>query len=118
MEFTYFEFMFRGRWPMLLFALTGIVVAILLRKRHPKVSWLTALGLLLFIAQSLSFATVFYLLPRLHERGFSYGSLNNLYLLVAFCRDIFYSGVIALLVGAVLSQRSAKQIVLPPKPQY
>ena len=78
MKFTYLEYLLARRWPMLLLVLAGIVIAIRRRKRHPKVSLLTVLGLGLFIAQSLTFGSIFYLLPRLLERGFSYGNINNL----------------------------------------
>jgi len=95
---------------MLLLVLAGIVVAIVRRKHHPKVSLLTVSGLGLFIVQSLTFGSIFYLLPRLHDRGFSYENINNLYLVVEVCRDIFYSAVIVLLVSAVLSQRNPAKI--------
>ena len=110
MEISYFYYLFGRRWPMLLLVLAGIVVAIVRWKRHPKVSLLTASGLVLFIVQSLTFGSIFYFLPWLHDRGYSYGSINNLYLVVEICRDIFYSAVIVLLVGAVLSQRNPAEI--------
>jgi hypothetical protein len=106
MKFTYLYYLFGRRWPMLLLMLAGIVVAILRRKHHPRASLLTVAALALFVAQSLMFGTVFYLLPRLHDSGVSYASINNLYLVVEFCRDIVYAGVISLLVCAVLSQRN------------
>ncbi len=106
MKFSYLYYLFGTRWPVLLLMLAGVVVAILRHKHHPRASLLTVSALVLFVAQSLSFATVFYLLPRLHDSGFSYASINNLYLVVEFCRDVVYAGVIALLVGAVLSQRN------------
>ena len=106
MKFGYFYFLFGRRWPMLLLALVGIVVAILRRRHHQKASLLTVAALILFIVQSLAFGTVFFLLPRLHDSGFSYDSINYLFLLVEVCRDVVYAGVIALLVCAVLSQRN------------
>lgn len=115
MELTYFYYLFGRRWPVLLLMLAGIVVAILRRKHHPKASLLTVSALVLFIAQSLTFGTVFYLLPRLHDSGFSYGSINNLFLMVEVCRDIVYAAVIALLVFAVLSQRNPQAVVREPK---
>lgn len=106
MKFTYLYYLFGRRWPMLLLALAGIVVAILRRTHHPRASLLTISALGLFIVQSLTFGTVFFLLPRLHDSGVSYASINNLYIVVEFCRDIVYAGVIVLLVSAVLSQRN------------
>lgn len=113
MKFTYFEYLFARRWPMLLLVLAGMVVAILRWKRHPKASLLTVLGLGLFIVRSITFGSIFYFLPNLLERGFSYGDLNNLYIVVEVCGDIFYSAVIVFLVSAVLSQRNP--VKLEPK---
>jgi hypothetical protein len=91
---------------MLLLVFAGIVVAIVRWKRHPKASLLTVSGLVLFILQSLTFGSIFYFLPQLHDRGFSYDTINNLYLVGEICGDIFYSAVILLLVSAVFSQRN------------
>jgi len=93
---------------MLLFLLAGIVIAIVRRKRHPKVSWLTVAGLVLFIVQSMTFGTIFYFLPQLYDRGFSDAAVNNFYILVEICHDIVFSAVVVLLVSAVLSQRQPK----------
>jgi hypothetical protein len=95
---------------MLLLVLAGIAVAIVRWKRHPKVSLLTVSGMVLFIGQSLTFGSIFYFLPWLHDRGFSYDTINNLYLVFEICRDIFYSAVIVLLVSAVFSQRNPAKI--------
>lgn len=116
MKFSYFYYLFGRRWPVLLLMLAGIVVAILRRKHHPRASLLTVSALVLFIVQSLAFGSVFFLLPRLHDSGFSYASINNLFLLIEVCRDIVYAGVIGLLVCAVLSQRDSQAVVLEPKP--
>lgn len=115
MRFGYFYFLFGRRWPVLLLMLAGIVVAIVRRKRHPRASLLTIAALVLFVVQSLGFGTVFFLLPRLHDNGFSYASINNLFLLVQVCRDVVYAGVIGLLVCAVLSQRNLQPVILEPK---
>lgn len=104
-RFTFVEYLFSRRWPMLLLALIGLVIALIRWKQHPKVSLLTAAGLFLFILQSLTFGTIFYFLPRLLEQGFSYGGLNNLYLFVEVIRDFVYSCVIILLVSAAFIQR-------------
>ncbi len=114
MKFSYFYYLFGRRWPVLLLMLAGIVVAILRRKHHPRASLLTVSALVLFIAQSLTFGTVFFLLPRLHDSGFSYASINNLFLIVEVCRDIVYAGVILLLVSAVFSQRDPRTVSLQP----
>lgn len=99
---------------MQLLVLAGLVFAIIRWKRHPKVSLLTVSGLVLFLAQSLTFGTIFYLLPRLHDQGWSYGGINNLYLAGSICRDIIYSGVIVLLVSAAFTQRTSNAAISGP----
>jgi hypothetical protein len=105
MERNYFYFVFGARWPMLLLALIGIVVALWRRRLHPKASLLTVLALVLFLVQSPTFGTIFYFLPRLSARGFTYSAINPLYIIIEVCHDIVFTPVIILLVSAVLSQR-------------
>ncbi len=93
------------RLPLVLFALAGILIALIRWKRHPKVSVLTILGMLLLSIQSLTFMFVYYLLPRLINWNWSYTSINYLYTLAQVCQDVFFSVVIILLVVAAFSDR-------------
>jgi hypothetical protein len=85
------------------------VFAIARWRRHPKVSLLTVIGLRLSLFQSLTFASIYYFLPRLHDSGWSYGAVNNLYTVANLCQDLFQALVIILLVIAAFTQRN-KQI--------
>ncbi len=97
-----------GRLPIILLALVGIVLAIARWKRHSKVSLLTAFGMGLFLFESLTFMFVYYFLPRLRDRGWTYDSINNLYTLAQVCQDFLFAGVIILLVAAAFSQRHSQ----------
>lgn len=92
---------------MLVF-LAGIVFAIARWKRHPKVSALTVAGLVVFQFQSLAFSSVYYFLPRLATRGWTWAAIDNLFIVLDVCHDIFFSGAIALLAAAVFIGRSPK----------
>ena len=116
MEHSYLYFMFGRRWPVMLLMLVGLIVSIILWKRHPKVSLLAVAGILLYLAQWLIFGTIFYQMPTLHDRGFSYQSLIYIYLLLEICQDFVYSGVIVLLVSAALAQRNQLAIPNPINP--
>lgn len=104
------------RLPIILLALVGILLAIVRWKRHPKVSLLTAFGMGLFLFQSLTFMFVYYFLPRLVDRGWTYGSVNHLYTLAQICQDFLFAGVIILLVAAAFSQRRSQISDVERKP--
>ena len=101
---------------MHLMSLAGLLFAVIRWKRHPKVSLLTVAALLLLLIQSLTFGTIYYYLPELLRQGFTYGTLNSLYLLVEVCRDIVYSIIVVLLVSAAFSGRSPTESTSPLKP--
>ncbi|HSS21336.1 MAG TPA: hypothetical protein VLL54_14775 [Pyrinomonadaceae bacterium] len=113
---NYFYYLFAARWPMHLIALIGIIVAIVRWQRHPRVSLLAIFGLLLYMGQSLTFGTIFYLLPRLHQQQYSYSTVNYVYIVVEICRDIVFTGVVVLLVSAAFSARHAGEPTGPPAP--
>ncbi|MCM3872179.1 MAG: hypothetical protein ND895_15965 [Pyrinomonadaceae bacterium] len=93
------------RLPIILLALVGIVLAIARWKRHPRVSLLTAIGMGVFLSQSLFFMFVYYFLPRLRDSGWTYDSIGRLYAVAQVCQDFLFAGVIILLVVAAFSQR-------------
>ena len=107
MRYSFLAYLFITRWPMYLTSVVGLVFAIIRWKRHPKVSLVAILTLLLLMGQSLTFNTIFYFLPRLVEQGFSYGAIDRFYIVVEVCRDIVYSIIIVLLVSAAFIQRSS-----------
>ena len=89
----------------MLVVMAGIVFAIVRWKRHPKVSSLTITGLVLFQLQSLTFSYIYYLLPRLETRGWTWTAIDNLSIAVDLCHDIVFSAAIALLAAAAFSGR-------------
>jgi hypothetical protein len=106
---SFFYDIFLRRWPVMLVALAGIVFAIVRWKRHPKVSALVVAGLILLQAQSLFFSYLYYLLPRLATRGWTWAAIDNLSIALDLCQDIFFSFAIALLAAAVFSERTRKE---------
>ena len=92
----------------MLVVLAGIVFAIARWKRHPKVSALTVAGLVVFQFQSLAFSSMYYFLPRLATRGWTWAAIDNLSIVMDVCHDIFFAGAIALLAAAVFIGRSPK----------
>ncbi len=110
MNQSYFYYVFATRWPVMLVTVGGIVFAIVRRKRHPKVSGLAIAGLILFQLQSLAFSSLYYLLPRLASRGWSWASIDNLSLVLDISHDVLYASSIAVLAVAVFSQRPKRQL--------
>jgi len=92
----------------MLVVMAGIVFAIARWKRHPKVSALTVAGLVVFQFQSLAFSSMYYFLPRLATRGWTWAAIDNLSIVLDVCHDIFFSGAIALLAAAVFIGRNPK----------
>lgn len=91
----------------MLVVLAGIVFALVRWKRHPKVSALAVAGLVFFKFQSLAFSSMYYFLPRLATRGWTWASIDNLSIVLELCHDVFFAAAIALLAAAVFSGRSA-----------
>jgi len=105
MNESYFYYALSTRWPVMLVSLFGLVFAIVRWKRHPKVSLLAIVGLLLFQLQSIAFNAIYYILPRLATRGWSWGSIDNLSIVLDVAHDILYATSIAILAAAVFSSR-------------
>jgi hypothetical protein len=105
MDNSFFYYIFARRWPVMLVVLAGIVFAIIRWKRHPKVSALAVAGLVLIQFQSLAFSSLYYFLPRLAARGWTWRSIDNLSIMLEICHDVFLSGAIALLAAAAFSGR-------------
>ena len=105
--FSFVISMVLRRLPMLILVLVGVIVAILRWKRHPKVSLLTIIGLLLYLVERSIFIPLSYWLPRyLYARQFATSSFQIVTTLVYLVDDIFYAVVIILLVAAAFSQRT------------
>ena len=116
METGFFYFLFSRRWPVMLVVLAGLIFAIIYWRRHPKVSALTVAGLLLFQCQSLAFSSLYYFLPRLAQRGWTWGSIDNLFIVLDIGNDICFAGAIVLLTAAVFSGRTRPAATAPAAP--
>jgi hypothetical protein len=95
------------RTPMLLLALTAMVIAVVRWRRHPGVSGLTALASLLYIFKSFAFAFLFQWLPRLRESmQLSWERYDTLFILLGVFNDFFFAVVLLMLVLAAFSNRA------------
>lgn len=113
METSFFTYVLSRRWPVMLVVLAGLIFAIARWRRHPKVSALAVAGLLVFQFQSIAFASLYYFLPRLATRGWTWAAIDNLSIVVDVCHDIFFSVAIALLAVATFSGRTPSPVVSP-----
>lgn len=111
METSFFTYVFSRRWPVMLVVLAGLIFAIARWRRHPKVSALAVAGLLVFQFQSIGFSTLFYFLPRLATRGWTWAAIDNLSIVVDVCHEIFFAVALALLAAAVFSGRKQPAVV-------
>jgi len=103
---SYFLYMFARRIPMLLVSLGGIGFAIARWKRHPRVSLMTVLALVLYWVEAFVFLCIRYWLPNLVETMRLSGTAINVLLVVISVLDDFAFGVIIiLLVAAAFSGR-------------
>ena len=103
---SYILRMMLQRSPLLLVLLAGIVFAIVRWKRHPRISFLTIFGLVLYLLKIFLFAELFYSIPTMGESmHLSYAAANNLYTLLDVLSDVAFAGVIIILVIAAFAQR-------------
>ena len=94
------------RSPLLLVVLGGVVFAIVRWRRHPRISFLTLLGLMLYLLKVFIFAGLSYSIPQVRESlHWSYAIANNLYLALNVLSDLAFSGIRILLVAAAFAQR-------------
>lgn len=90
------------RTPMVLLALVAIVIAIVRWRRHPGVSGLTVVAFLLYLFRMFVFAFLFQWLPRLH---LSSNAFDTFFVLMGVFSDLFFAGVLLMLVFAAFSKR-------------
>ena len=108
MENGFFYHIFSRRWPVMLVVVAGIVFAIVRWRRHPKVSALTLAGLVLYQVQSIVFAALYFFLPRLATKGWSWRSIDHTSLVIEVFNDIFFAASIAFLAAAVFTNRPGR----------
>jgi len=97
---------FLQRSPNLLVVVVGLLFAIVRWRRHPIVSSLTLVALVLYPIKLFAFAAINYWLPSLHDSmNLSYAAINNLYIVFHVLNDIGFSIVLLILVIAAFSKR-------------
>lgn len=97
------------RVPMLLVVLGGIGFSIVRWKRHPRVSLMTLLGLVIYFLETLFFIVLLHNLVGLHEAlHLSYRQISYLQTMLFVFDDFAYAAVLILLVTAAFTQRGQK----------
>ena len=112
MDPSYLFYIFAGRIPLFLLLLGGIGFALMRWNRHPRVSFLTILGLFLYLLESIFFTFIVFMLPTLLPAGARFvasDSLDSLYMVLFLLDDFAYAAVIIVLVSAVFAQRKLEQ---------
>lgn len=101
--------MLARRSPLFLLSLGGIIFAIVRKKRHPRVSLMTVLALIIFTLEGILFSFFMYWLPQLTMKmGLSVAALDWFYGVLFFCEDFVFAAVIILLVAAAFTGRRAQ----------
>ena len=94
------------RAPLLLVILGGIVFALVRWSRHPKVSGLTVLGLVLYLIKLLGFSALSYTIPRMRDSmHWSYRTAINMYQVLNVVNSLLFAGLIILFVAVAYAQR-------------
>ena len=109
MNSSYLFYIFAGRIPLFLLLLGGIVFALVRWNRHPKVSFLTILGLLFYLLESVLFTFMMFLLPTFLPAGGALTAGPEFFTVLYVLDDFAYVAVIIVLVSAVFSQRRLEQ---------
>lgn len=108
MDPSYLFYVFAGRIPLFLLLLGGIGFAFMRWNRHPRVSFLTILGLFFYLLESIFFTFIVFLLPTVLPAGARFVASDALYTVLFLLDDIAYAAVIIVLVSAVFTQRKAE----------
>jgi hypothetical protein len=109
MDPSYLFYIFVGRIPLFLLLLGGIGFALMRWNRHPRVSFLTILGLFFYLLESIFFTFIVFLIPTMLPGGARFVASDSLYMVLFLLDDIAYTAVIIVLVSAVFTQRKPEQ---------
>jgi hypothetical protein len=100
--------MIARRSPMLLLAVGGTVFALIRWKRHPRVSLMTVIALVIYVIDAFVFSIFLYYLPDLIQTmRFTSKGIDWLYFFIFFIGDFVPALIIILLVAAAFSQRNS-----------
>jgi hypothetical protein len=114
MLYFFFDMLAR-RSPVMLVAVAGLIFALVRWRRHPRVSLMTSLALILYFVRLTLFTIFNYYLPnlfagvfRVSEQGVSWA-----YTALFFFEDLAFAGILILLVAAAFSQRGRTPEISP-----
>lgn len=103
---SFLGYLLLRRSVLLVVILIGLLLAIVRWKKHPRVSLLTLVGLMVYLIDSYTFAFIFHYLPRwfdtLHITPNNMSVLDSVLQLID---DFGFAAVLILLVAAAFSQR-------------
>lgn len=103
---TFLGYLLLRRAVLLLVLLGGIVLAIVRWKRHPRVSLMTTIALVLYLIESFAFAFLVHYLPRFFDTlHLSANNISTLDSVLQLVDDFAFAAVLILLVAAAFSQR-------------
>lgn len=108
MDPAYLLYIFARRIPLIILMIGGIVFAMVRWNRHPRVSFLTILGLVFYLLESTLFTFMIYLMPTLLPPGGPIGINDTLYDVLYVVDDIAYAAVLIVLVAAVFTKRTSE----------
>lgn len=105
----YFMLRLARRLPMLLLCLGGITFAATRWKRHPRISLMTVLALVIYLVEAIVFIVFLYWLPNmLQPMRLTPGTEGWIYSIIFFIEDFVFALVLILLVGAAFTQREPR----------
>ena len=113
MDSSFLFYALAGRIPLFLLLLGGIVLALVRWNRHPRVSFLTVLGLFFYLLESICFTFVVFLLPNVLPVGVRFVASDWIYTVLFVLDDIAYAAVIIVLVSAAFTQRNPEPAAAP-----
>jgi hypothetical protein len=97
---------FLQRTPLFLVLVAGLVIAFVRWKRHPRISLLTVIGIVLYSIKIVAFTAFNYWVPALRESmHWSYATAISLYTVLHVFSDIGFAIFIVILVVAAFLQR-------------
>lgn len=99
--------------------LFGIIFALLRWGKHPQVSFLTVLALVLIVLTSVATSFLFTWMPiyLFEERGWSHEQYTTVTMIISVGSSVVYAAAFALLLVAVFSGRPRPRLLMYPPPQ-
>src|ERR1051325_706489 len=104
---SFLGYLLLRRSVLLVVILIGLLLALIRWKKHPRVSLLTILGLIVYLIDSYTFAFIFHYLPRWFGTfRITPSNMSILDSVLQLIDDFGFAAVLILLVAAAFSQRN------------